>query len=116
MADLLSGMELLENYHLVLNVILQNYKKFVEDPLQAVSLQEKELEEKIVLVADLQGRLEHSGKSNLSCSFQVRSTLLISLLFPPCRYNNAESHPRGGKEWSCYYAEGATFSSSEGVD
>jgi hypothetical protein len=116
MADSLSGMELLENYHLVLNVLLQNYKKFVGDPVQAVSLQEKELEEKTALVADLQGTIGHSGKSNLSCSFQVRSTLLISLLFPPRRYSKAESYPRGGKKWSCCYAEGSTLSTSEGID
>jgi hypothetical protein len=42
---------------------LQNYKKVVEDLVQAVSLQE--LAKKTALVADLQGRLEHSGKLKL---------------------------------------------------
>jgi hypothetical protein len=39
----------------------QNYKKVVEDLVQVVSSQEKELAEKSTLVADLQKRLENSG-------------------------------------------------------
>jgi hypothetical protein len=38
-----------------------NYKKLVEDLVQVVSLQEKELANKNALVADLQQQLENSG-------------------------------------------------------
>jgi hypothetical protein len=67
MADLNSGMELLENYNLLI-VYLQNYKKIVEDLVQVVSSQEKELVEKTVLVADLQGQIEQSGKPCVTVS------------------------------------------------
>jgi hypothetical protein len=39
----------------------QNYKKVVEDLVQVVSSQEKELAEKSSLMADLQKQLEDSG-------------------------------------------------------
>jgi hypothetical protein len=39
----------------------QNYKKVVEDLVQVVSSQEKELAEKRTLVADLQRQLENKG-------------------------------------------------------
>jgi hypothetical protein len=39
----------------------QNYKKVVEDLVQVVSSQEKELATKNALVADLQQQLENSG-------------------------------------------------------
>jgi hypothetical protein len=39
----------------------QNYKKVVEDLVQVVSSQEKELATKSALVADLQQQLENSG-------------------------------------------------------
>jgi hypothetical protein len=39
----------------------QNYKKVVEDLVQVVSSQEKELAEKSLLVADLRQQLENSG-------------------------------------------------------
>jgi hypothetical protein len=39
----------------------QNYKKVVDDLVQVVSSQEKELAEKSTLVADLPKRLENSG-------------------------------------------------------
>jgi hypothetical protein len=39
----------------------QNYKKVVEDLVQVVSSQEKELAEKSSLVADLRQQLENSG-------------------------------------------------------
>jgi hypothetical protein len=39
----------------------QNYKKVVEDLVQVVSSQERELAEKSTLVADLQKQLEDSG-------------------------------------------------------
>jgi hypothetical protein len=39
----------------------QNYKKVVEDLVQVVSSQEKELAEMSTLVADLQKQLENSG-------------------------------------------------------
>jgi hypothetical protein len=42
-------------------MVYQNYKKVVEDLVQVVSLQEKELAEKSTLVADLQKQLENSG-------------------------------------------------------
>jgi 2-succinyl-5-enolpyruvyl-6-hydroxy-3-cyclohexene-1-carboxylate synthase len=58
---------------------MQNYKKVVEDLVQAVSSQEKELADKTALLADLQGKLEHSGKLYLSCSFQVR--IIANLAF-----------------------------------
>jgi hypothetical protein len=45
----------------------QNYKKVVEDLVQVVSSQEKELVEKSSLMADLQKQLEDSG--NFYCSF-----------------------------------------------
>jgi hypothetical protein len=44
-----------------------NYKKVVEDLVQVVSSQEKELAEKSMLVADLQKQLENSG--NFSFAF-----------------------------------------------
>jgi hypothetical protein len=43
----------------------------VEDLVQAVSSQEKELAEKSVLVADLQGKLAHSGNFLLPLMLQV---------------------------------------------
>jgi hypothetical protein len=42
-------------------MVYQNYKKVVEDLVQVVSSQEKELAEKSTLVADLQKQLENSG-------------------------------------------------------
>jgi hypothetical protein len=42
-------------------MVYQNYKKVVEDLVQFVSSQEKELAEKSTLVADLQKQLENSG-------------------------------------------------------
>jgi hypothetical protein len=38
-----------------------NYKKVVEDLVQVISSQEKELAEKSTLIADLQKQLENSG-------------------------------------------------------
>jgi hypothetical protein len=43
------------------NLFCQNYKKVVEDLVQVVSSQEKELATKSALVADLQQQLENSG-------------------------------------------------------
>jgi hypothetical protein len=43
------------------NLFCQNYKKVVEDLVQVVSSQEKELAAKSSLVADLQQQLENSG-------------------------------------------------------
>jgi hypothetical protein len=43
----------------------------VEDLVQAVSLQEKELAEKSLLVADLQEQLAHSGNFLLPLMLQV---------------------------------------------
>jgi hypothetical protein len=45
----------------------QNYKKVVEDLVQVVSSQEKELAENSSLMADLQKQLKDSG--NFCCSF-----------------------------------------------
>jgi hypothetical protein len=42
-------------------MVYQNYKKVVEDLVQVVSSQEKELAEKSTLVVDLQKQLENSG-------------------------------------------------------
>jgi hypothetical protein len=42
-------------------MVYQNYKKVVEDLVQVVSSQEKELAEKSMLVANLQKQLENSG-------------------------------------------------------
>jgi hypothetical protein len=42
-------------------MIYQNYKKVVEDLVQVVSLQEKELAEKSTLVVDLQKQIKNSG-------------------------------------------------------
>jgi hypothetical protein len=42
-------------------MVYQNYKKVVEDLVQVVSSQEKELAEKSTLMADLQKQLENSG-------------------------------------------------------
>jgi hypothetical protein len=42
-------------------MVYQNYRKVVEDLVQVVSSQEKELAEKSTLVADLQKQLENSG-------------------------------------------------------
>jgi hypothetical protein len=42
-------------------MVYQNYKKVVEDLVQVVSSQEKELAEKSTLVADLQKQLKNSG-------------------------------------------------------
>jgi hypothetical protein len=44
----------------------QNYKKVVEDLVQVVSSQEKELAEKSALVADLQQQLQNNGSFLLS--------------------------------------------------
>jgi hypothetical protein len=44
------------------NLLCQNYKKVVEDLVQVVSSQEKELAEKSALVVDLRQQLENSGK------------------------------------------------------
>jgi hypothetical protein len=57
-----------------------NYKKVVEDLVQAVSSQEKELSKKTALLANLQGKLEHSGELYLSCSFQVKNTANLALV------------------------------------
>jgi hypothetical protein len=43
------------------NLFCRNYKKVVEDLVQVISLQEKELATKSALVADLQQQLENSG-------------------------------------------------------
>jgi hypothetical protein len=43
------------------NLFCQNYKKVVEDLVQVVSSQEKELATKSALVADLQQQLDNSG-------------------------------------------------------
>jgi hypothetical protein len=45
------------------NLFCQNYKKVVEDLVQVVSSQEKELATKSARVADLQQQLENSGNS-----------------------------------------------------
>jgi hypothetical protein len=42
-------------------MVYQNYKKVVEDLVQVVSSQEKELAEKSTLVADLQKQLKNSS-------------------------------------------------------
>jgi hypothetical protein len=42
-------------------MVYQNYKKVMEDLVQVVSSQEKELAEKSTLMADLQKQLENSG-------------------------------------------------------
>jgi hypothetical protein len=42
-------------------MVYQNYKKVVEDLVQVVSSQEKELVEKSTLVVDLQKQLKNSG-------------------------------------------------------
>jgi hypothetical protein len=57
-----------------------NYKKVVEDLVQAISSQEKELAKKTTLLANLQGKLEHSGELYLSCSFQVKNTANLALV------------------------------------
>jgi hypothetical protein len=88
MADLNYGMELLENYNLLI-VYLQNYKKIVEDLVQVVSSQEKELVEKTVFVADLQGQIEQSGKPCVIVSIFLRNFLLTSALYLPCRDRHA---------------------------
>jgi hypothetical protein len=46
-------------------MVYQNYKKVVEDLVQVVSSQEKELAEKSTLVVDLQKQLEDSGNFQL---------------------------------------------------
>jgi hypothetical protein len=50
-------------------MIYQNYKKVVEDLVQVISSQEKELAEKSTLVADLQKQLENSGNFLLPLFF-----------------------------------------------
>jgi hypothetical protein len=50
-------------------MVYQNYKKVVEDLVQVVSSQEKELVEKSTLVADLQKQLENSGNFLLHLFF-----------------------------------------------
>jgi hypothetical protein len=42
-------------------MVYQNYKKVVDDLVQVVRSQEKQLAEKSTLVADLQKQLENSG-------------------------------------------------------
>jgi hypothetical protein len=42
-------------------MVYQNYKKVMEDLVQVVSSQEKEMAEKCTLMADLQKQLENSG-------------------------------------------------------
>jgi D-arabinose 5-phosphate isomerase GutQ len=42
-------------------LLYQNYKKVVEDLVQVVSSQEKELAEKSTLVVDLQKQIENTG-------------------------------------------------------
>jgi hypothetical protein len=64
-----SGIALLEE--LTLCHALQNYKKVVEDMVQAVSSQEKELAEKNVLVADLHEKLACGGNFLLLLPLQV---------------------------------------------
>jgi hypothetical protein len=49
----------------------QNYKKVVEDLVQAVSSQEKELADKNLLMADLQKRFANSGNFLLPLSSLV---------------------------------------------
>jgi hypothetical protein len=53
----------------------QNYKKVVEDLVQVVSSQEKELVAKNALVADLQQQLENSGTFTLTSLFSFQSML-----------------------------------------
>jgi hypothetical protein len=58
--------------------LYQNYKKVVEDLVQVVSSQEKELANKNALVADLQQQLENSGTlllTSLSSFMLIQSML-----------------------------------------
>jgi hypothetical protein len=70
-------------------MVYQNYKKVVEDLVQVVSSQEKELAEKSTLVADLQKQLENSGNFLLPfislasfCTFVLasQSSVFISIM------------------------------------
>jgi hypothetical protein len=54
----------------------QNYKKVVEDLVQVVSSQEKELAKKSTLVADLQQQIENSG--NFLLSWTSLSAVMLS--------------------------------------
>jgi hypothetical protein len=56
----------------------QNYKKVVEDLVQVVSSQEKELAEKSTLVADLQKQLENSGNFQLPLFLASFCTLVLA--------------------------------------
>jgi hypothetical protein len=52
-------------------MVYQNYKKVVEDLVQVVSSQEKELAEKSTLMADLQKQLKNSGNFSFAfCQFE----------------------------------------------
>jgi hypothetical protein len=57
-------------------LLYQNYKKVVEDLVQVVSSQEKELAEKSTLMADLQKQIKNSG--NFLLSQTSLSTFVLS--------------------------------------
>jgi hypothetical protein len=59
-------------------MVYQNYKKVVEDLVQVVSSQEKELADKSTLVADLQKQLENSGNFLLHFFFVSCCTLMLA--------------------------------------
>jgi hypothetical protein len=59
-------------------MVYQNYKKVVEDLVQVVSSQEKELAEKSALVADLQKQLENSGNFQLHFISLTSCTVVLA--------------------------------------
>jgi hypothetical protein len=66
-------------------MVYQNYKKVMEDLVQVVSSQEKELAEKSTLMADLQKHLENSGNCWLHF-ISLTSFCTIALADQYCLY------------------------------
>jgi hypothetical protein len=58
-------------------MVYQNYKKVMEDLVQVVSSQEKELAEKSTLMVDLQMQLENSGNFLLHFIFLASFCTLV---------------------------------------
>jgi hypothetical protein len=74
-------------------MVYQNYKNVVEDLVQVISSQEKELAEKSTLVADLQKQLENSGNFLLHF-ISLASFCTVALADQYCLYFR---HPDAAK-------------------